>query len=74
MNLATRKHNLIQELTSIDENLLEKLEIVLRTSKKDWFEDLNDEEKREIEIGLKQADNNDFKSHQTVMKKFDKWY
>ena len=37
MNLATRKYNLIQELTTIDESLLEKLELILKTSKKDWF-------------------------------------
>jgi hypothetical protein len=54
MNLATRKYNFIQELSAIDESLLEKLEIILKTSKKDWFTDLNSEEKLEIEIGLKQ--------------------
>ena len=49
MNLATRKYNFIQELTTIDESLLEKLEIILKTSKKDWFDDLSSEEKQEIE-------------------------
>lgn len=34
MNLAARKYNLIQELTTIDEALLEKLEINLKTAKK----------------------------------------
>ncbi len=74
MNLAIRKYNLIQELTSIDEYLLEKLEIVLKTNKKDWFEDLSVDEKNENEIGLHQANNNEFIDHQTVMKKFDKWH
>ena len=74
MNLATRKYNFIQELTTIDESLLEKLEIILKTSKKDWFTDLNSEEKKEIEIGLKQADNDEFISHETVMNKFAKWH
>lgn len=74
MNLATRKYNFIQELTTIDEALLEKLEIILKTSKKDWFDDLNSEEKLEIEIGLKQADNDEFISHETVMNKFAKWH
>jgi hypothetical protein len=53
MNLATRKYNFIQELSAIDESLLEKLEIILKPVK-DWFTDLNSEEKLEIEIGLKQ--------------------
>lgn len=74
MNLATRKYNLIQELTTIDESLLEKLEIMLNTSKKDWFTDLNSEEKKEIEIGLKQAENDEFISHETVLGKFAKWH
>ena len=73
MNLAARKYNFIQELTTIDESLLEKLEIILKTSKKDWFTDLNSEEKNEIEIGLKQAENDEFISHETVMNKFAKW-
>lgn len=73
MNLATRKYNFIQELSEIDESLLEKLEIILKTSKKDWFTDLNSEEKLEIEIGLKQAENDEFISHETVMNRFAKW-
>lgn len=74
MNLATRKYNFIQELTSIEESLLEKLEIILKTSKKDWFFDLNQEEKTEIELGLKQAEEDEFLSHETVMNKFRKWH
>ncbi|WP_291097965.1 MULTISPECIES: hypothetical protein [unclassified Flavobacterium] len=74
MNLAARKYKFIQELTTVDESLLEKLEIILKTSKKDWFADLNSEEKLEIEIGLKQAENDDFISHETVMNKFAKWH
>ena len=73
MNLATRKYNFIQELSAFDESLLEKLEIILKTSKKDWFTDLNSEEKLEIEIGLKQAENDEFISHETVMNRFAKW-
>ena len=74
MNLAARKYKFIQELTTIDESLLEKLEIVLKTSKKDWFVDLNAEEKQEIESGLKQAENDEFIPHETVMNKFAKWH
>ena len=74
MNLATRKYNFIQQLDTIDESLLEKLEIILKTSKKDWYEDLTSEEKEEIEIGLKQADNEELISHKTVMNQFAKWH
>jgi hypothetical protein len=34
MNLATRKYNFIQELSAIDESLLEKLEIILKPVKR----------------------------------------
>ena len=74
MDLTARKYKFIQELTTIDESLLEKLEIVLKTNKKDWFADLNAEEKLEIEIGLKQAENDEFINDETVMNKFAKWH
>jgi predicted transcriptional regulator len=39
----------------------------------DWFENLSKEEKQEIEIGLKQADNKEFVDHEEVMKIFEKY-
>ncbi len=74
MDLATRKYNLIQELTTIDESLLEKLELFLKANKKDWFNELSIEEQQEIEIGLKQADNKELQNHESVMNKFKKWH
>jgi hypothetical protein len=64
MNLATRKYNFIQELV-IDESLLENLKLFLKPVKKrlvHWFEFRR---KLEIEIGLKQAENDEFISHET---------
>ena len=52
----------------------QKTELILKTSKKDWFEDLSSEEKEEIEIGLKQAENDEFISQKTVMNRFSKWH
>ena len=74
MDLATRKYYFIQELTTIDEFLLEKLESVLKDNKKDWSSELSAEERQEIEIGIKQADNNELVCHQKVMNKFEKWH
>lgn len=74
MDLATRKYNFIQELTTIDESVLEKLEKILKANKKDWFSELTNEEQQEIAVGIKQADNNEFVSHETVMDKFTKWH
>lgn len=74
MNLATRKYNFIQELSNVDESLLEKLELLVKASKKDWYSELSAEEKEEIEIGISQADNNELVSHSIVMDKFKKWH
>ncbi|HJR99467.1 MAG TPA: hypothetical protein VJ780_00925 [Flavobacterium sp.] len=74
MNLATRKYNFIQEITTMDEVLLAKLEMVLKASKKDWFDDLSAEEKAEIEKGLKEANNEQLLSHKEAMSQFDKWH
>ena len=45
-----------------------------KLNKKDWFIDLNSEEKLEIEIGIKQAEKHEFISHETVMNRFAKWH
>jgi hypothetical protein len=74
MNLATRKYNFIQELSNVDESLLEKLELLVKASKKDWYNELSVQEKEEIEIGISQADNNELVSHSAVMDKFKKWH
>ncbi|PWK02967.1 hypothetical protein BC749_1011051 [Flavobacterium araucananum] len=39
----------------------------------DWFENLSKEEKEEIEIGLKQVENNEFTDHEEVMEIFAKY-
>ena len=73
MNLEARKYNFIQELTKVDESVLEKLELVLQANRKDWYDELSDVEKDEIQIGITQADNNEFLSHEEVMNVFSKW-
>jgi len=74
MNLATRKYNFIQEITAMDEVLLEKLEMVLKANKKDWFDDLTSDEKQEIEKGLKEADSDQLITNKEVMSQFTKWH
>jgi hypothetical protein len=74
MDLSARKYSFIQELITVDESLLEKLENFLKANKKDWFSELSSEEQAEIEIGIKQADNNEFVSQETVMNNFAKWH
>lgn len=40
---------------------------------KDWFEDLSQEEKEEIETGIDQANNNELINHEEVMDIFSKY-
>lgn len=74
MTLAARKYNFIQEIANVDENVMGKLELFLKTNTQDWFLDLSNEEKNEIELGLNQANNNEFLSHEQIMSKFSKWH
>lgn len=74
MDLAARKYSFMQELTTVDENLLEKLENILKANKKDWFGELPTDEQAELKIGINQADNKEFVSHEMVMSKFAKWH
>lgn len=63
----------LQKIITIDEIFPEMTEILIKANEKDWFTDLNSDEKLEIEIGLKQAENDEFISHETVMNRFSKW-
>ncbi|WP_264552436.1 hypothetical protein [Flavobacterium sp. N2038] len=75
MNLEARKYQFIQELVKVeDERVLEKLELVLKANQNDWFDDLSESEKAEIQIGLDQAEKGEVVSHEDVMKRFSKWH
>ncbi len=76
MDLAARKFNFIERLIEVDENLMTKLEAVLKTgfNSKDWFKELSAKEQSEIEIGLQQANDNKLVDHKKVMDKFTKWH
>ncbi|MFP9115044.1 hypothetical protein ACLI1A_13990 [Flavobacterium sp. RHBU_3] len=76
MDLAARKYHFIQELANVDESLMDKLEIVLKSYKKgyDWAYELSEEEIAEIESSIAEADKGNLIPHEEVMKIFDKWH
>ncbi|CAC9972783.1 hypothetical protein DBB36_04940 [Flavobacterium sp. WLB] len=75
MNLEARKYQFIQELAKVeDERILEKLELVLKANQNDWFDELSESEKNEIQIGIDQAEKGEVVSHEDVMKRFSKWH
>jgi len=75
MNIETTKLELMKLLLNTQkESVLEKIkDIFQKESSQDWWEEMNEEEHQDIEVGLKEAQNDSVKSHQDVMKLFDEW-
>ena len=39
-----------------------------------WWSEMSKKEQEEIKIGIAQADKGEYKTNETVMKRFDKWH
>ncbi len=73
MNIEAEKLSLIQWLAQLsDERLIARLKLI-QTSRSDWWDTIEMEERIEIERGLAQAKNNEVTAHDEVMEKFEKW-
>ena len=73
MSIETRKLKVIHWLSELkDETILAKIER-LKPSKKDWWEEITDQEKDEIQEGLSQADKDEVKTTEEVLAKYRKW-
>jgi hypothetical protein len=73
MNLESRKINIISWVSHLqDESMLSRIE-ELQKQKEDWWNLISDEEKAEIEEGMKQADRGELKSTEEVFSKYKKW-
>ena len=69
MNLETRKINLINWLSSVqEEDVLAKVEKIQK-EKADWWDNVNDNDKKAINEGLKQLDKGDYLSRLEVRSK-----
>ncbi|WP_291785171.1 hypothetical protein [Cecembia sp.] len=74
MDIQTEKLRLIEWLAGLDDKkVLQQLISLKRKQEMDWWDTISREEKEEIEMGLKQAENNDFVNHEEVMAKYKKW-
>lgn len=74
MDLQAEKLNILQTIMNInDEGLIMDVKAFLSDRKKDWFDELSDEQKNDVIEGLKQADNGEFIPHADVVKLFGKW-
>ena len=79
MSTAELKNYLVKEITNIDDNtLLEKVKSYLSTLVKgkevDFWDELSDEDKADIEEGIAQADRGELIPHEEVMREIKKRY
>jgi hypothetical protein len=73
MNIETRKLNIINWVSHLqDETVLTRIE-QLQSQKQDWWDLISKEEKAEIEEGISQADKGETKTTEEVLSKYKKW-
>lgn len=73
MDIQAEKLNLIKWLTDVSEPSVIKRFIALKNDQgQDWWDQISEDEKTEIEEGLAQADNGEVFSHEKVMTKYQK--
>ena len=70
---ATKLELLKLLLNTTKESTLKKIEAILKEDAVDWWEELRDDEKQEIEEGLKQAELGEVTDHKKVMSHFERW-
>lgn len=73
MGLERRKLSLINWISSLkDEGLLKRIDSI-RSEESNWWEQISNEERAEIELGLSQLDKGEYIPHEQVMKKYSRW-
>ena len=69
MDIQATKIELAQLLLNTDDvSVLNKIKSIFKTEKKDWFDDLNDFQKEQIEIGEREIANGEVVSWEEVKK------
>ncbi|WGK95495.1 MULTISPECIES: hypothetical protein [Flavobacterium] len=71
MDIQLEKIELMKKLLETnDESVIESIKNIFSTSKKDWWEELTEEQKFEIEEGEKQIERGEFVLYEDIMKKY----
>jgi predicted transcriptional regulator len=74
MDIQAEKLNLIKWLTEVQEpSVIERFIALKNDQQMDWWDQIDPEEKSEIEEGLAQADKGEVFTHEEVMAKYQKW-
>ncbi|MCB4808394.1 hypothetical protein LG651_09025 [Tamlana sp. 62-3] len=75
MSIETTKLELMHLLLQTQkESILKKIKSVFEEEQVDWWSEMSKKEQEEIKTGLVQADNEEYKANETVMKRFEKWH
>lgn len=74
MDLQAEKLNILQTiLSTTDEGLIMDVKAFLGNRKADWFDELSDEQQKDVLEGLAQADRGETIPHAEAVKLFGKW-
>jgi len=70
MDIQLEKQELMKRLSETnDPSIIESIKKIFQKEKKDWWEDLSDEQKADIEEGIADADAGRIVSYESVMSK-----
>jgi coenzyme F420-reducing hydrogenase alpha subunit len=71
MNIQLEKLELIKKvLETNDESIIESIKSIFKKEKKDWWDNLTEEQKFEIEEGERQIERGDFVLYEDLIKKY----
>jgi predicted transcriptional regulator len=74
MNLQAEKQNILQTIMNTDdEGLIMDVKAILSNRKTDWFDELSEEQQKDVLEGLAEADRGETVPHSEVVKLFGKW-
>ena len=74
MDIQLEKLNLIKWLTDVDEpSVIERCIALKNEQQQDWWDEISEDKRAEIDEGLAQADSGEVFSHEEVMANYEKW-
>jgi hypothetical protein len=72
--LSNKKIELIQWLSTIEDvSILNKIIDLRKKESKDWWNSISENEKKSIEVGLKDAEEGKLSNHSQARKLYEKW-
>ncbi|HCA83511.1 MAG TPA: hypothetical protein DEP18_06960 [Flavobacteriales bacterium] len=74
MSIAITKVELAKRLLETDDiGIINHIKAIFESRSSDWWDELPDEVKKQVEKGIREADRGEGIPHEQVMKKYSKW-